>query len=261
MAGALRLGVVRLAMLVGLPFGAACAAPPATSAGAPAADRSGVPGPAEDVWAARRRTMVNRQIEGRGIRDPEVLRAVRAVPRHRFVPAELQESAYDDSPLPIGFGQTISQPYIVAYMSEILQIEPQHTVLEIGTGSGYQAAVLGELAREVYTVEIVPELGQRARTTLESLGYRNIHVRIGDGYEGWAEHAPFDRIMVTAAPDHVPQPLVQQLAVGGRLVLPVGRGDQWIRVLTKTPDRVIDETTIPVRFVPLVRKPGGPGWE
>jgi protein-L-isoaspartate(D-aspartate) O-methyltransferase len=250
-----RSGFVRMAMLLGLPFGApACAAGPGASGAAAVADATS---PADqDHTSARRHLMVERQIEGRGIRDPRVLTAVRKVPRHRFVPPNMQDAAYEDSPLPIGFGQTISQPYIVAYMSEVLQIAPHHRVLEIGTGSGYQAAILGELAKEVYTIEIVPELGERATRTLADLGYTNVHVRIGDGYLGWPEHAPFDRVMVTAAPDHVPQPLVDQLGVGGRLVLPVGRLDQWIRILTRTPERVVEETTIPVRFVPLVRKPG-----
>ncbi|MBP1606669.1 MAG: protein-L-isoaspartate O-methyltransferase, partial [Acidobacteria bacterium] len=145
-------------------------------------------------------------------------------------------------------------PYIVAYMSELLDVQPSHKVLEIGTGSGYQAAVLAELAREVFTIEIVPELGRRAESVLTSLGYRNIHVRIGDGYGGWPDQAPFDRIMATAAPDHVPQPLVDQLAVGGSLVLPVGSWSQEIVVVTRTADRVVRRATIPVRFVPLVHK-------
>jgi protein-L-isoaspartate(D-aspartate) O-methyltransferase len=201
-----------------------------------------------------REAMVHRQIEARGIRDERVRSAMRRIPRDRFVPADLQHAAYEDSPLPIGFGQTISQPYIVAYMSELLQVEPHHRVLEIGTGSGYQAAVLAELAREVYTIEIVPELGARARDLLAALGYTNVQVRVGDGYLGWPEQQPFDRIMLTAAPTRVPQPLIDQLAVGGRLVAPVGDADQWIRVLTRTPDRIVEETTIAVRFVPLVRK-------
>jgi protein-L-isoaspartate(D-aspartate) O-methyltransferase len=247
----LKLGLARLAVTVGLPFGAACAATPGSTPGM----GESTEGPADDL-ASRRGAMVSRQIEARGVEDPRVLAAMRKVPRHLFVPEHLRSSAYDDSPLPIGSGQTISQPYIVAYMTETLQIEPHHRVLEIGTGSGYQAAVLAEVAGEVYTIEIVEELGERARATLKELGYTNVHVRIGDGYGGWPEHAPFDRVMVTAAPESVPQPLVDQLAVGGRLIIPVGTYDQWIRVLTRTPDRVVEETTIPVRFVPLVRKPG-----
>ncbi len=197
--------------------------------------------------------MVDDQIEARGIRDPRVLGAMRKVPRDRFVPPDVVSLAYADQPLPIGHGQTISQPYIVAYMSEALRVTPQSKVLEIGTGSGYQAAILGELAREVYTIELIPELAARARATLESLGYANVHVRTGDGYLGWPEEAPFDAIMVTAAPDHVPQPLVDQLAVGGRLVIPVGDFDQEIRILTRTPAGIEESRTIPVRFVPLRR--------
>lgn len=249
----MRSGLVRLSMLLGLPVGAACVTAPGQTGTAGATPAAGA---ADDPWARRRAAMVAEQIVGRGVTDPRVLAAMRKVPRHLFVPEAVRPSAYEDSPLPIGFGQTISQPYIVAYMSEVLQVAPDHRVLEVGTGSGYQAAILAELAREVYTIEIVPELAERARTTLESLGYANVHVRVGDGYLGWPEHAPFDRIMVTAAPDHVPQPLVEQLADGGRLVLPVGRGDQWIRILTRRGDRVTEQTTIPVRFVPLVRKPG-----
>ncbi len=197
--------------------------------------------------------MVDDQIEARGIRDPRVLGAMRKVPRDRFVPPDVVSLAYADQPLPIGHGQTISQPYIVAYMSEALRVTPQSKVHEIGTGSGYQAAILGELAREVYTIELIPELAARARATLESLGYANVHVRTGDGYLGWPEEAPFDAIMVTAAPDHVPQPLVDQLAVGGRLVIPVGDFDQEIRILTRTPAGIEESRTIPVRFVPLRR--------
>jgi protein-L-isoaspartate(D-aspartate) O-methyltransferase len=197
--------------------------------------------------------MVVEQIESRGVGDPRVLAAMRSVPRHAFVPPELAADAYEDYPLPIGFGQTISQPYIVAYMSEALQLEPHHKVLEIGTGSGYQAAVLAALVREVYSVEIVPQLAERARQTLEAAGIRNVHVLTGDGYRGWAEHAPYDRIMVTAAPPQLPQALVEQLAIGGRLIAPVGDVEQWIRIVTKLPDRILEETTIPVRFVPLVR--------
>jgi len=200
--------------------------------------------------------MVDDQIEARGIRDPRVLAAMRKVPRERFVPPDVVPLAYADQPLPIGHGQTISQPYIVAYMSEALRVTSQSQVLEIGTGSGYQAAILGELAREVYTIELIPELAARARETLASLGYTNVHVRTGDGYLGWPDQAPFDAIMVTAAPDHVPQPLVDQLAVGGRLVIPVGDVDQEIRILTRTAAGIQESRTIPVRFVPLRR--GGP---
>jgi protein-L-isoaspartate(D-aspartate) O-methyltransferase len=200
--------------------------------------------------------MVDDQIEGRGIRDPRVLAAMRKVPREQFVPADVVPLAYADQPLPIGHGQTISQPYIVAYMSEALRITETSKVLEIGTGSGYQAAILGELAREVYTIELIPALADRARETLARLGYANVHVRTGDGYLGWPDEAPFDAIMVTAAPDHVPQPLVDQLAVGGRLVIPVGDFDQQMRILTRTPEGVQETRTLPVRFVPLRRGTG-----
>jgi protein-L-isoaspartate(D-aspartate) O-methyltransferase len=204
------------------------------------------------------RQMVERQLRGRGISDERVLQAMARVPRHAFVPPEQQPSAYADSALPIGFGQTISQPYIVAFMSEALQLEPTDVVLEIGTGSGYQAAILGELAREVYTIELVPELAARASRALEAQGYGNVHVRAGDGYRGWPEHAPFPKIIVTAAPEEVPQALVDQLAVGGIMILPVGPqlGGQELRILTKTASGVVSERSLPVRFVPMVKPPG-----
>jgi protein-L-isoaspartate(D-aspartate) O-methyltransferase len=199
--------------------------------------------------------MVERQIRQRGVADTRVLDAMRAVPRERFVPAEASTRAYDDTPLAIGFGQTISQPYIVAYMTEALAVQPTHRVLEIGTGSGYQAAVLGLLAREVYTIEIVAPLAKIAATVLRDLGHKNVQVREGDGYAGWPEHAPFDRIMVTAAPDEIPQPLIDQLAPGGRLVIPVGpQGDtQWMTIVEKTAMGVAERRTIPVQFVPFTR--------
>jgi protein-L-isoaspartate(D-aspartate) O-methyltransferase len=203
----------------------------------------------------RRLEMVERQIASRGVTARRVLDAMRKVPRERFVPAELASRAYDDSPLPIGLGQTISQPYIVAYMTELLRTEPDHRVLEIGTGSGYQAAILGSLARAVYTVEIVPALARRATVVLKELGYGSVHVREGDGYAGWPEEAPFDRILVTAAPETIPQPLLDQLAVGGVLVAPVGSTTQWIVVVEKTDHGIIERRTIPVRFVPFTRRP------
>jgi protein-L-isoaspartate(D-aspartate) O-methyltransferase len=209
----------------------------------------------ERAEARFREAMVAEQIAGRGVADPAVLAAMRKVPRHLFVPPDLARDAYADSPLPIGHGQTISQPYIVAYMSEVLKVGRDHSVLEVGTGSGYQAAVLGELAREVFTIEIVRELGEHARDLLVRLGYANVHVRIGDGYAGWPDRAPFDRIIVTAAPDHVPQPLVDQLRVGGIMVLPVGTWRQDMVILTKTATGVVEQRTIPVRFVPLTRNP------
>ncbi len=207
----------------------------------------------------RRRTMmVEEQIRARGVTDARVLAAMRDVPRERFVPDDQVAHAYEDHALPIGYRQTISQPYIVAHMSEVLGVLPEHRVLEIGTGSGYQAAILGKLARDVYTIEIVPELAARATATLAALGYANVHVRAGDGFGGWPQQAPFDRIMVTAAPEAIPQPLIDQLATGGRLVIPVGRqGDaQWITVVEKSPDGVTQRRTEPVYFVPFTRKQG-----
>jgi len=205
---------------------------------------------------AARRSMVDTQIRARGVTDAAVLEALLRVPRHLFVPPEMAARAYDDTPLPIGLGQTISQPYIVAYMTEALRLTPDLTVLEIGTGSGYQAAVLAELAREVFTIEIVPELAERARRTLAAAGYRNVRVRTGNGYLGWPERAPFPRIIVTAAPEEIPSALVDQLAVGGVMVLPVGRGFQDMMIVTKTERGVTERRTIPVRFVPMVNKPG-----
>ena len=211
----------------------------------------------EPDLGARRFDMVERQIRQRGVTAPRVLDAMRAVPRERFVPPELVARAYEDSPLPIGFGQTISQPYIVAYMTEALDVSRSHRVLEIGTGSGYQAAVLSELAREVYTIEIVSELARRAQATLRALGRANIHVRAGDGFGGWPDQAPFDRIIVSAAPEEVPRPLIDQLAPGGRLVIPVGsQGEtQWMTIVEKTKMGVVQKRTIPVQFVPFTRGP------
>ena len=204
------------------------------------------------IDARKRRAMVNTQLRAREICDPAVLTVMEHVPRPLFVPPEWRMRAYDDSPLPIGAGQTISQPYIVAYMTEALGVEPDQVVLEIGTGSGYQTAVLAELARKVYSIEIVPELAAHARQTLVELGYDNVQVREGNGYLGWPERAPFPRIIVTAAPPEVPQALVDQLAVGGRMVLPVGTDVQEIAIITKTTDGVSEERTLAVRFVPMV---------
>jgi protein-L-isoaspartate(D-aspartate) O-methyltransferase len=200
-----------------------------------------------------REAMVREQIEARGVRDPRVLAALRAVPRERFVPRGEQERAYDDGPLPIGHGQTISQPYIVAIMTELLRPEPGDRVLEIGTGSGYQAAVLAKVVGRVYSIEIVPELAARARGVLAELGIANVEVFVGDGYRGLPGQAPFDGIILTAAPREVPKPLLDQLAVGGRLVAPVGGFDQELRVLERTAEGITTETLFPVRFVPLVR--------
>lgn len=216
------------------------------------------PGPgADEQFADARAAMVKHQIEARGVGDSVVLDAMRVVPRHRFVPPQFADEAYDDSPLPIGYGQTISQPYIVGFMTAALQLKPKDRVLEIGTGSGYQAAVLAEIVDSVYTIEILDSLGHRAESILSSLGYRNIKVRIGDGYRGWPEVAPFDAIMVTAAPDHIPQALVDQLAIGGRLILPVGDEDQRLILLTKTPNGIQERTLLPVRFVPMTGEAEG----
>jgi protein-L-isoaspartate(D-aspartate) O-methyltransferase len=209
---------------------------------------------ADDQWTTGRTRMVETQLRARGITHDGVLKAMRRVPRHRFVPEEQRRYAYDDTPLPIGSGQTISQPFIVGYMTAALEPAKTDRVLEIGTGSGYQAAVLAELVGEVYTIEIVPALARQAATVLTDLGYKNIHTREGDGYRGWPEGAPFTKIIVTAAPEEVPQALVDQLAVGGIMVVPVGRGDQMMVIIRKTTDGVVQRETIPVRFVPMIKK-------
>jgi len=199
--------------------------------------------------------MVTTQLEARGIKDRAVLEAVRKVPRHRFVPEWLRGRAYDDNPLPIGDGQTISQPYIVAWMTELIGPKKGMRVLEIGTGSGYQAAVLAELVDEVDTIEVVAALGHQAELRLRDAGYRNVRTRIGDGYHGWPERAPFDAIILTAAPpEDVPQPLLEQLKVGGRLVAPVGRDDQQLVRITRTETGYLREILAPVRFVPMTGK-------
>jgi protein-L-isoaspartate(D-aspartate) O-methyltransferase len=198
------------------------------------------------------RDMVRSQIEARGIRDPAVLAAMRRVPRERFVPDADRAFAYSDGPLSIGFGQTISQPYIVALMTELLRPHPGMRVLEIGTGSGYQTAVLAECAGEVYSVEIVPELSERAARLLRELGHANVHFRVGDGSFGWPEHAPYEGILAAAAPTAVPEALLDQLALGGRLILPVGAGeDQRLLRILRTRDGLQQDTVAPVRFVPM----------
>ncbi len=204
-----------------------------------------------DAFTDARERMLREQIAARGVRDPRVLSALARVPRHELVPAEQREHAYEDRPLPIGWEQTISQPYVVAYMTDQLQLRGEERVLEIGTGSGYQAAILSLLAREVYTIEIVEPLAERSRADLARLGYANVHVRAGDGYRGWPEQAPFDAIIVTAAPGHVPQPLIDQLAVGGRLVLPVGEMNQELLRIERDASGLRRETLIGVRFVPM----------
>jgi protein-L-isoaspartate(D-aspartate) O-methyltransferase len=208
------------------------------------------PGATSDPWAEPRAAMVAKLREY-GIRDPRVLAAMSRVERHRFVPEPVRPQAYEDGALPVGEGQTISQPYIVALMTELLALTGKERVLEIGTGSGYQAAILAETAREVWSIEIVEPLGRRAEATLRELGYGGVHVRIGDGYRGWPEAAPFDAIIVTAAPDHVPQPLIDQLQVGGRLVIPVGSQYQDLLFLRKTEQELVRKEVIPVRFVPM----------
>ncbi len=208
-----------------------------------------------DEYKRERRRMVDEQIRARGIEDASVLRAMEKVPRHRFVPEQIRHLAYADRPLPIGMEQTISQPAIVAYMTEAADISKKDKVLEIGTGSGYQAAILGNVAGEVYTIEIIPELAERARGVLDELGYKNVFVKAGNGYLGWPEHAPFDAIVVTAAPDEIPQALVDQLAVGGKMVIPVGTGNQEMVIVEKTRKGVTQKRTIPVRFVPMTGKP------
>jgi protein-L-isoaspartate(D-aspartate) O-methyltransferase len=209
-----------------------------------------------DPFAERRSAMVSGQIRARGVTDERVLAAMGSVPREEFVPDSQRPFAYEDRPLPIGEGQTISQPYIVALMTELLEVEPDDRVLEIGTGSGYQAAILAELTYHVYTIEILETLGLRAEQTLARLGYDQVHVMIGDGYRGWPEHAPFDAIIVTCAPEAVPEPLVDQLADGGRMVIPVG--PQWtnqtLYVMEKEAGGLRSTGVIPVRFVPMVRE-------
>ena len=206
---------------------------------------------AGDRWRETRLEMVESQIVARDVRDPRVLEAMRTVPRHRFVPPRLLSLAYEDHPLPIGHEQTISQPFIVAIMTELLELEPGDRVLEVGTGSGYQAAVLSVLVREVFTIEIVEELAVSATATLADLGYDNVTVRAGDGYRGWPEQQPFDAIIVTAAPEEIPEPLLEQLAEGGRLVIPVGGRSQELIQVRKRDGVLERRSVIPVRFVPM----------
>lgn len=240
----MRLSIPVMSLVLALASG--CAEPD------PAPDR----GPALEARLGElREQMVREQIAERGVRDTAVLRAMRTVPRHRFVPEAPPDAAYRDSPLPIGHGQTISQPFMVAFMAAAADLRPEDRVLEIGTGSGYGAAVLAELAGDVYTIEIVPELAERARRALATTGYDDVHVRTGNGWLGWPEHAPYDAIVVTAAPERVPEALVEQLVVGGTLVVPLGTVWQTLRVLRKTPAGIEEEASIPVRFVPMVAEP------
>lgn len=245
----------------------ACISPPAAGSPTPLLTPTHpapavTPEPAGDSFALQRHRMVDRQIEARDVSDPRVLKAMRSVPRHQFVPSDQAPAAYADHPLPIGYGQTISQPYIVALMTEELNIEPGDKVLEIGTGSGYQAAVLAEVTDRVYSVEIIPQLAERAAETLRQAGYTAVETLNADGYYGWSEHAPYDAIIVTAAPDHVPRPLIQQLKDGGRLVIPVGPpgGYQTLWQLTKREDKVETKNLGGVRFVRFTGA-GEPGNE
>ncbi len=198
--------------------------------------------------------MVEKQIRQRGITNENVVAAMKSVKRHLFVPQNLANRAYEDNPLPIGFNQTISQPFVVAYMTEMAALTEESRVLEIGTGSGYQTAILAEIVSEVFSIEILPELAIRSRDLLDNLGYHNLTIRSGDGYQGWPEEAPFDAIIVTAAPSHVPPALIEQLTVGGKLVIPVGQVQQEMTIITKTDTGASTAQTLPVRFVPMTGK-------
>ncbi len=211
------------------------------------------PGSAVPDWERLRNAMVESQLmsPGRDITNPRVLETMQRVPRHELVPENVRDAAYSDGPLPIGYGQTISQPFIVAFMTEKIDPQPGERILEIGTGSGYQAAVLSDLGAEVYTIEIVQELAERAKGDLDRLGYSNVHVKPGDGYRGWPDHAPFDKIIVTCAPDHVPEPLVEQLKEGGRMIIPVGDVVEELVLLEKRGDHIEKTAVLPVRFVPM----------
>ena len=208
--------------------------------------------PEEIPMDQQREKMVQEQIVARGIKDERVLAAMRKIERHRFVPSYAEDAAYQDYPLPIGYGQTISQPYIVAYMTEILELKGNERVLEIGTGSGYQAAVLAQLAGQVYSIEILPPLATESGERLKKLGFSNIEVKAGNGYEGWPENAPFDAIIVTAAPEEIPYKLMEQLKVGGKMIVPVGSEYQELKLITKTASGNEEKKLIPVRFVPMV---------
>lgn len=217
------------------------------------------PACSQDQYKQRRMNMVATQIIARGITDEEVIKAMKKVERHLFVPSNYAHRAYDDGPLPIGYGQTISQPYIVAYMTEILKLDSTDRVLEIGTGSGYQAAILAEICKTVYTIEVVPQLGSRSKNLLSILGYDNIFVMVGDGYKGWPEHAPFDAIIVTCAPTHIPEPLQEQLEEGGRMIIPVGeRYVQQLVLMGKKDGKLKRKNVLPVLFVPMVDEDGKP---
>ena len=217
-----------------------------------AAGGCGQKAPPPSEFAAQRQQMVQRQLVTRGIKDQRVLAAMAKVPREEFVTTESRAASYEDGPLPIGYAQTISQPYMVAFMTEQLRLKPSDRVLEVGTGSGYQAAILADLVSEVYSIEIIEPLAKNAETTLQRLGYKNVHLKIGNGYKGWPETAPFDAIIVTCAPDKVPQPLVDQLKDDGRMVIPVGdRFAQQLYLLEKKNGQLKQSATLPVRFVPM----------
>lgn len=209
----------------------------------------------KDPYEEKRNQMVNRQIRDRGITNGTVLKAMRTVKRDLFVPADQSSNAYEDRPLPIGYGQTISQPYIVGYMTEVIRPGPEFKVLEIGTGSGYQAAVLAEIVKEVYTIEIIPELAEAAKARLEKLGYENVRVKTADGYQGWKEHAPYDAIVVTAAAEYIPPPLVEQLKDKAKIIIPVGSPfmTQMLMLVEKRGNKTTTKSLFPVAFVPFTR--------
>lgn len=210
----------------------------------------------KDTYTESRNQMVNRQIRDRGVNSAVVLKAMRSVKRHLFVPHDQSPNAYEDRPLPIGYGQTISQPYIVGYMTEVIKPDPQFKVLEIGTGSGYQAAVLAEIVKEVYTIEIIPQLGDSAKRRLDRLGYKNVQVKIADGYDGWKEHAPYDAIIVTAAAEYIPPPLIEQLKDRGKIIIPVGSPfmTQMLMLVEKKGNKTTTKSLFPVAFVPFTRE-------
>ena len=210
----------------------------------------------QNVHKERREKMVKEQIERRGVKDAAVLKAMQTVKRHEFVPAAQVDNAYEDRPLPIGHGQTISQPYIVAYMTDVIKPKPDFKVLEIGTGSSYQAAVLAEIVKEVYTIEIVPELGKTATERLKKLGYKNVQVKTDDGYHGWKEHAPYDAIVMTAAAEYIPPPLIEQLKDNGKMIIPVGSPfmTQMLMLVEKRDNKTKTKSLLPVTFVPFTRK-------
>ncbi|MGH9783104.1 MAG: protein-L-isoaspartate(D-aspartate) O-methyltransferase [Terriglobia bacterium] len=249
----------RLRRVAGALLLAACAAAATSLSTVPWPGAIGAQGDTEETFRRLRAEMVRDQIAARGVREERVLEVMRDLPRHWFVPPSRQAEAYADKPLSIGDGQTISQPYIVGLMTELLRPEPDDVILEIGTGSGYQAAVLARLARQVYTIEIIPRLAHDAERRLAEMGFANVQVKAGDGYLGWPEYAPFDRIIVTAAPPEIPPALLAQLKRGGRMVLPVGKSDRTQQLLllekSKTSDEVVGRNVIPVRFVPMVEKP------